>query len=107
MGLFSFGKKKEPEEYYPDSPDRAFDEKADRMTKNFSDEVEYSIMTYIYKLFRNSLFAIDKIEELNTKIGEVNAKMDRIENILLKQNQDLQQKNSMLEAELEHTERHK
>lgn len=94
MGLFSFGKKKEPEEYYPDSPDRAFDKFAD------SAEMDYHIMAYLHKLFRNNLFAIDKIEELNTKI-------DRLENILLKQNKELQQKNSILESELEHTEIHK
>ena len=91
MGLFSFGKKKEvDEEYFPDSPDRIIDVKLPKSDETRLFTIDF-ISVYVAKLFRNVLYAVDKLDTIENKIDKV-----------LQENYNLQEKNKQLIEEIEY-----
>lgn len=90
--MFSFGKKKKEvdEEYFPDSPDRTIDVKLPTSDETRLFTIDF-ISVYVAKLFRNVLYAIDKLTTIENKIDKV-----------LQENYKLQERNKQLVEEIEH-----
>lgn len=91
--MFSFGKKKEEvdEEYFPDAPDRTIDEKWPTGYDPDGQKSRHFISVYVAKLFRNVLYAVDKLTTIENKIDEV-----------LQENCKLQERNKQLIEEIEY-----